>query len=49
LGILEHDSYGTFYRVAGKLAGPNGVNLSVTTIWLKPRIDGKFQFVPGKR
>jgi hypothetical protein len=43
--------YGIFYGVEGDLAGINGVTLSVTTIWLKRKIDGKFQFItlaPGK-
>ena len=42
--------YGTFYNVSGELQGVNGVNLSVVTIWLERKSDGKFQFiilVPG--
>ncbi len=39
------DEYGTFYRVEGELIGANGVNLSVTTIWLRRKVDGTFQFV----
>lgn len=49
---VKESRYGTYYRVAGELVGLNGVNLSVTTIWFKRRIDDKFQFVtlvPGKR
>jgi hypothetical protein len=45
------NEYGTFYQVEGELIGNNGVNLSVTTIWLQRQIDRKFQFVtlkPGK-
>lgn len=39
------NEYGAFYRVEGELIGPNGVNLSVTTIWLRRKIDDKFQFI----
>ncbi len=39
------NEYGTFYQVEGDLVGTNGVNLSVVTVWLQRRIDGKFQFV----
>ncbi|MEL6931393.1 MAG: hypothetical protein AAFO95_22640, partial [Cyanobacteria bacterium J06600_6] len=44
------DEYGTFHNVSGELQGVNGINLSVVTIWLKRKSDGKFQFitlVPG--
>lgn len=44
------DEYGTFYNVNGELQGANGINLSVITIWLERKSDGKFQFitlVPG--
>jgi len=40
--------YGTFYRVEGELIGTNGVNLSVTTIWLQRQVDGRFHFVTLK-
>jgi hypothetical protein len=49
---FKESRYGTYYRVEGKLMGVNSVNLSVTTIWIKRKIDGKFQFitlVPGRR
>lgn len=42
------NEYGTFYQVEGELIGNNGVNLSVTTIWLQRQIDCKFQFVTLK-
>ena len=38
------NEYGVFYRVMGKLAGPSGI-LSVVTIWIVRRGDGKFRFV----
>lgn len=37
--------YGVFYRIEGELIGVNGVRLSVTTIWLQRKVDGKFQFI----
>ena len=39
------DEYGTFYNVEGELQGFNGINLSVVTIWLERKSDGKFQFI----
>ncbi len=42
------DEYGVFYQVAGELVGLNGVILSVVTIWLQRKTDGKFQFVTLK-
>lgn len=39
------DQYGTFYQVQGELVGVNAVCLSIISIWLHRRIDGKFQFV----
>jgi hypothetical protein len=39
------DEYGTFYRVEGELIGANGALLSVTTIWLRRKVDGRFQFI----
>ncbi len=44
----RNNEYGTFYQVEGDLVGPNGVSLSVVTVWLQRRIDGKFQFVTLK-
>ena len=42
------DQYGTFYEVAGDLLGPNGISLSVVTIWLERRVDNQYQFVTLK-
>ena len=39
------DEYGTFYNVSGELQGVNGIDLSVVTIWLERKSDGKFQFI----
>ena len=37
--------YGTFYLAKGDLIGVNGVRISVITIWLARKADGKFQFI----
>ena len=37
--------YGTLYLVKGELIGVNGVRISVITIWLARKADGKFQFI----
>ena len=37
--------YGTFYLVKGELIGVNGVKISVITIWLERKADGKCQFI----
>lgn len=42
------NEYGIFYRVEGELIGINNKNLSVITIWLNRKIDGKFQFITLK-
>ena len=40
----ETDRFGTRYRLAGVLKGPNGVELPVATIWLR-KADGRVHFV----
>lgn len=42
------NEYGTFYRVEGDLAGPNGRTLQVVLIWLQWKLDGTFHFVTLK-
>lgn len=42
------NEYGTFYNVYGELQGVNDINLSIVTIWLKRKSDGKFQFITLK-
>lgn len=39
--------YGTFWRVEGSLAGPEGT-LRVVTVWLERAADGAFHFVTLK-
>ena len=43
-----NNDYGTFYRVEGQLAGPNGQELPVVTIWLRWHSDRSFHFVTLK-
>jgi hypothetical protein len=40
--------YGEFLRAEGELLGPNGSRLSVVTIWLRSRVDGRVRFVTLK-
>ena len=40
--------YGKFYRVSGPLHGPNGLILSVVTVWLQWKVDATFHFVTMK-
>ena len=39
------DDYGTFYRVTGIIPGADHMPLNVTTIWLRRKIDNKYQFI----
>lgn len=40
--------YGTFYRVEGELIGPDGLALTVVSVWLRWASDGTFHFVTLK-
>ena len=42
------NEYGTFWRVAGILHGPSGVDLAVVAIWIRWAVDGTFHFVTLK-
>lgn len=42
------NEYGTFYRIEGELVGPNGVALSIVSIWLQWKLDGTYHFVTLK-
>src|SRR5579862_1996890 len=44
-GVNEH---GEFLRVDGSLAGPNGRQLAVTTVWFRQHADGRVRFVTLK-
>lgn len=45
--VDRRDQYGVFYRVQGKLQGPEG-SLEVITVWIQREIDGRFWFVTLK-
>ncbi len=50
-GELKEDSsneYGTFYRIEGKLTGPEGRGLTVVSIWLKQPLTDKYRFITLK-
>ncbi len=42
------NEYGDFLRAEGELTGPNGRALSVVTVWLRWRLDGRVRFVTLK-
>jgi hypothetical protein len=42
------NAYGEFLRAAGEIAGPNGLELSVVTVWLRWHADGRVRFVTLK-
>ena len=42
------NEYGDFLRADGELQGPNGVILSVTSIWLREKLGGRVCFVTLK-
>ena len=42
------NEYGVFLRAEGELAGPSGRILTVVTIWLQSRLDGRVRFVTLK-
>ncbi len=39
------DEYGTFYRLTGILPGINKQSISVTTVWMQRKMDGRFLFI----
>ena len=42
------NEYGEFYRVDGDMESAEGRNLSVVTIWLRWKSDGRFHFITLK-
>lgn len=49
---LESNKFGRYYEIRGTIAGPNGVNLAVRTIWMTEHLSGATKFVtliPDKR
>lgn len=41
------NEYGVFLRAEGELVGPDGI-LTIVTIWLQSRLDGRVRFVTLK-
>lgn len=42
---LESNEFGRYYEIRGQLVGPNGVIISVRTIWMTERLSGITKFV----
>lgn len=42
---VEQTKHGTVYEIRGNLRGPNGVSLSVTTIWMTELATGQTKFI----
>lgn len=48
---LASNRFGQYYEIRGPLSGPNGVMLTVRTIWMTEHLSGATKFVtliPGK-
>lgn len=43
--LFRKTAYGDLFRIRGKLIGPNGVSLSVVTIWIKEYTSRKTKFI----
>ncbi|MEP6664246.1 MAG: DUF6883 domain-containing protein [Verrucomicrobiota bacterium] len=43
--FIQTTEYGDKYRIHGRLIGPNGRQLSVTTIWMTEEATGRTKFV----
>ncbi len=37
--------FGKFYEISGTLTGPNGVTLSVRSIWMEEKLSGIAKFI----
>jgi hypothetical protein len=42
---LNSTQFGQFYEIRGTLSGPNGVTLSVRSIWMKEHLSGTAKFI----
>ena len=42
---LHSTVFGTFYEICGALTGPNGVTLSVRSIWMEEKLSGATKFI----
>ena len=43
--VLESNKFGQYYEIRGRLTGPNGVALTVRTIWMTEHLSGITKFV----
>ena len=43
--LLESNQFGQYYEIRGALRGPNGVVLSVRTIWMTEHLSGVTKFI----
>jgi hypothetical protein len=42
---LHSTTFGDFYEIRGALTGPNGIALSVRSIWMKEQLSGATKFI----
>ncbi|WHZ29265.1 MAG: hypothetical protein OJF51_004067 [Nitrospira sp.] len=42
---LERNQFGQYYEIRGALSGPNGIILSVRTIWMTEHLSGITKFI----
>ncbi len=42
---LHSTLFGKFYEISGTLTGPNGVTLSVRSIWMEEKLSGIAKFI----
>ena len=43
--LMRKTAYGELFRIRGKLLGPNGVSLKITTIWMKEVASRQTKFI----
>jgi hypothetical protein len=42
---IDENKFGRYYEIVGVLHGPNGVGLSVRTVWMTERLSGATKFI----
>ena len=43
--LVRKTAYGDLFQIRGKLVGPNGVSLSIVTIWMKENKSQQTKFI----
>ena len=43
--FLQNTAYGLLWKIRGTLKGPNGVTISVVTIWMDEKYTGLTKFI----